>query len=111
MLPSGEEEEHPHYKRETASERQSEELDLELLRTSDGVIGTFQIRRRSTRRVIFDTKPGALIYSDQYLQIAAALPSANIYGFGENVHKTLKVEICAVYSSSTNYYTVVKMIF
>lgn len=39
---------------------------------------------------MWDTSIGGLLFSDQFLQIAAFLPSDHIYGLGENLHKTLK---------------------
>ena len=38
----------------------------------------------------FDTSIGGLIYSDQFLQITTKLPTTNVYGFGENVHRSLR---------------------
>jgi hypothetical protein len=35
--------------------------------------------------VVFDTALGGLTVSDQFLQVAAKLPSANVYGFAEQV--------------------------
>jgi hypothetical protein len=46
---------------------------------------SFRIVRRSTGAVIFDTALGGLTVSDQFLQVAARLPSANVYGFAEQV--------------------------
>ena len=36
---------------------------------------------------------GGLIFSDQFIQIATYLPSENLYGFGENIHQTIKVDL------------------
>jgi hypothetical protein len=38
----------------------------------------------------FDTTIGGLILSDQFLQIATRLNSANVYGFGEHEHTSLR---------------------
>lgn len=38
----------------------------------------------------FDTTIGPLIYADQYLQLSIKLPSSNIYGLGEHVHRQYK---------------------
>ena len=37
-----------------------------------------------------DTGVGGLILSDQYLQLATRLPSHNLYGFGENLHRSFR---------------------
>ncbi|XGW11790.1 hypothetical protein V3C99_012897 [Haemonchus contortus] len=50
----------------------------------------FIIRRKSTGRHVFDTSLGNLIFADKFLQIAAYLSSDAMYGWGENVHPTLK---------------------
>ncbi|XGW11778.1 hypothetical protein V3C99_012895 [Haemonchus contortus] len=50
----------------------------------------FVIKRKSTGRRLFDTSIGGLIFSDKFLQIATYLPSDAMYGWGENVHLTLK---------------------
>lgn len=34
---------------------------------------------------------GGLLFGDQYIQIATYLPTKNIFGFGEHVHKKIKV--------------------
>lgn len=38
--------------------------------------------------------PGGLIFCDQFIQIATTLPSDNMYGWGENIHQTIKVSAC-----------------
>lgn len=42
---------------------------------------------------------GGMLFADQYIQIATLLPSDKIYGFGENIHKNLKVTIASYFLS------------
>ncbi|EYB82493.1 hypothetical protein Y032_0358g3401 [Ancylostoma ceylanicum] len=51
---------------------------------------SFTVLRKSSGRRLFDTSLGGLIFSDKFLQIATYLPSDAMYGWGENVHPTLK---------------------
>ncbi|XP_050403277.1 maltase-glucoamylase [Patella vulgata] len=51
---------------------------------------SFQIVRRSTGAVLWDTGVGGFTFADQFLQIATKLPSENIYGFGENIKKSFR---------------------
>lgn len=57
--------------------------DVELKKNPFGIA----VIRKSTRTVLFDTSVGPLEFADQYIQITAKLPSHNIYGLGEHVHK------------------------
>jgi hypothetical protein len=41
----------------------------------------------------WDTTVGGMTFEDQFLQIATRLPSTNVYGFGENVHGSLKHDL------------------
>ena len=41
----------------------------------------------------WDTTVGGMTFVDQFLQIATRLPSTNVYGFGENVHGSLKHDL------------------
>ncbi|KAF3698143.1 Maltase-glucoamylase, intestinal Maltase [Channa argus] len=56
---------------------------LEITQKSFGLI----IRRKENKKVLFDTTLAPLVFADQYLQLSAKLPSANIYGLGEHVHR------------------------
>nr|XP_034988351.1 sucrase-isomaltase, intestinal [Zootoca vivipara]XP_034988352.1 sucrase-isomaltase, intestinal [Zootoca vivipara] len=49
----------------------------------------FSIRviRLSTNNVLFNTSIGPLVYSDQFLQLSIGLPSWNVYGIGEQIHR------------------------
>jgi len=41
----------------------------------------------------FDTSIGGLIFSDQFIQIASYLNTKNVYGLGENSHRTLRHDL------------------
>nr|XP_009938377.1 PREDICTED: sucrase-isomaltase, intestinal-like [Opisthocomus hoazin] len=43
--------------------------------------------------VIFDTTIGPLQYADQFLQLSIKLPSSNIYGVGEHMHKQYRHDV------------------
>ncbi|KAM7399513.1 hypothetical protein PAMP_018780 [Pampus punctatissimus] len=45
------------------------------------------VRRKENKKVLFNTTMAPLVFADQYLQLSAKLPSHNIYGLGEHVHK------------------------
>uniref|UniRef100_A0AC34QMP2 P-type domain-containing protein n=1 Tax=Panagrolaimus sp. JU765 TaxID=591449 RepID=A0AC34QMP2_9BILA len=61
-----------------------------IVKSTNDPIFNFQITRQSTGQKIWDTTIGGLLFADQYIQIATILPSDKIYGFGDNVHGTLK---------------------
>ncbi|XP_044210999.1 maltase-glucoamylase, intestinal [Thunnus albacares] len=45
------------------------------------------VRRKENKKILFDTTMAPLVFADQYLQLSAKLPSHNIYGLGEHVHR------------------------
>uniref|UniRef100_A0A8B9D7E5 alpha-glucosidase n=1 Tax=Anser cygnoides TaxID=8845 RepID=A0A8B9D7E5_ANSCY len=51
------------------------------------------VTRVSNGRVLFDTTIGPLQYADQFLQLSIKLPSSNIYGVGEHVHKQYRHDV------------------
>uniref|UniRef100_A0A914ZIJ3 P-type domain-containing protein n=2 Tax=Parascaris univalens TaxID=6257 RepID=A0A914ZIJ3_PARUN len=79
------------------------EPDIDLLRgftyssdslyvetTTQGIF-SFSVKRRSTNVALWNTSlGGGLMFADQYIQLATYFASNNVYGFGENVHHTLK---------------------
>jgi alpha-glucosidase (family GH31 glycosyl hydrolase) len=68
---------------------EAENPKYEVTFTSSPVF-SFKVTRKSTAAVVFDTSIGGLVLSDQFLQIATRLDSANVYGFGEHEHPSLK---------------------
>ncbi|XP_028904587.1 sucrase-isomaltase, intestinal [Ornithorhynchus anatinus] len=48
---------------------------------------SFKVIRKSNNRILFDTSVGPLVFSDQYLQLSAKLPSEYFYGLGEHIHQ------------------------
>ena len=58
---------------------------------------SFKISRVLTKEVIFDTKYFNFIYTDKYLEFSSLLPTDNIFGMGERVHK-LKLQIPGFYT-------------
>ncbi len=55
----------------------------------------FQVVRRSTGRVLFDTHlPGGLVFESQYLQLATRLPEGvGLYGLGENYQTSYRHDL------------------
>ncbi|XP_075013544.1 sucrase-isomaltase, intestinal isoform X1 [Calonectris borealis] len=51
------------------------------------------VTRVSNGRVLFDTTIGPLQYAEQFLQLSIKLPSSNIYGVGEHVHKQYRHDV------------------
>ncbi|XP_074171361.1 maltase-glucoamylase [Rhinolophus sinicus] len=48
---------------------------------------SIKVKRRGNTRVLLDTSIGPLLFADQFLQLSMRLPSANVYGLGEHVHR------------------------
>jgi len=55
---------------------------------------SFKVNRDdgASSKSIFDTSVGALVMSDQFLQISAKLDTAQCYGFGEHEHKSFVLD-------------------
>ena len=53
------------------------------VRVQTSPVFSFQVQRKSSGQTLFDSGLGGLVVSDQFLQLAAQLPSHNIYGFAE----------------------------
>ncbi|PVD23121.1 hypothetical protein C0Q70_16384 [Pomacea canaliculata] len=51
---------------------------------------SFQIVRRSSGAVLFDTSVGGFVFDNQFLQLSTRLPTPNVYGIGENIHQTFR---------------------
>eukprot|EP00094_Tigriopus_californicus_P002589 TCALIF_02501-PA protein Name:"Similar to Gaa Lysosomal alpha-glucosidase (Rattus norvegicus)" AED:0.10 eAED:0.10 QI:0/0.75/0.55/0.88/0.75/0.77/9/17/845 len=54
---------------------------------------SFQVIRKSTGTILFDSSYGGLTLSDQFLQIASRLPSENVYGLGEHEQPSFKHDL------------------
>ncbi|KAE9546267.1 hypothetical protein FO519_010521, partial [Halicephalobus sp. NKZ332] len=59
------------------------------VKSSNTSIFSFSVYRTSDNENLFDTSLGGLLFADQYIQLSALLSTNQIFGFGENVHKTL----------------------
>uniref|UniRef100_A0A3Q3X9S8 P-type domain-containing protein n=1 Tax=Mola mola TaxID=94237 RepID=A0A3Q3X9S8_MOLML len=59
---------------------------LEMTKQPFGLI----VRRKDSQKILFNTTLAPLVFEDQYLQLSAKLPSHNIYGLGEHVHKQFR---------------------
>nr|DBA29502.1 TPA: hypothetical protein GDO54_009725 [Pyxicephalus adspersus] len=75
---------HEHVKEFTGSAEPNPNYNVELVEKPFGI----RVHRKTPdARVIFDTTIGPLQYSDHFLQLSIKLPSSNIYGLGEHVHR------------------------
>ncbi|XP_019482550.1 PREDICTED: sucrase-isomaltase, intestinal-like, partial [Hipposideros armiger] len=54
---------------------------------------SIKVIRKSTKKTLFDTSIGPLVYSDQYLQISTRLPTEYMYGLGEHIHKRFRHDL------------------
>ncbi|XP_053456512.1 sucrase-isomaltase, intestinal [Nycticebus coucang] len=63
--------------------------DVEIKENPFGI----QIRRRSSGRVIWDSRLPGFAFNDQFIQISTRLPSEYIYGFGEVEHTAFKRDL------------------
>ncbi|ELK15857.1 Sucrase-isomaltase, intestinal [Pteropus alecto] len=63
--------------------------DVEIKENPFGI----QVRRRSTGRVIWDSRLPGFTFNDQFIQISTRLPSAYVYGFGEVEHTAFKQDL------------------
>ncbi|EYB90855.1 hypothetical protein Y032_0213g2291 [Ancylostoma ceylanicum] len=63
---------------------------LQLATKENNKLFAFAVIRKSSKRRLFDTSIGGLIFADKFLQIATLLPSDVMYGLGEHLHPTLK---------------------
>lgn len=77
---------HEHIKEFTGSAASNLNYDYKLLDKPFGI----QVIRKSNSRILFDSTIGPLLYADQVLQLSIKLPSSNIYGLGEHVHRQYK---------------------
>ncbi|KAG9494130.1 hypothetical protein GDO78_001786 [Eleutherodactylus coqui] len=77
---------HEHVKGFSGTAEPNPNYGVELVRNNFGI----KLSRIPSGKVIFDTTIGPLIYADQFLQLSIKLPSSNIYGIGEQVHRQYK---------------------
>ncbi|XP_065700522.1 sucrase-isomaltase, intestinal [Patagioenas fasciata] len=80
---------HEHVQPFTGSAASSLNYRVEVKQNPFGIVVT----RVSNGRVLFDTTIGPLQYADQFLQLSIKLPSINIYGVGEHVHKQYRHDV------------------
>ncbi|XP_064576785.1 sucrase-isomaltase, intestinal [Zonotrichia leucophrys gambelii] len=80
---------HEHVKPFQGSKASNPSYKVELKQNPFGLVVT----RASNGKVLFDTTIGPLQYADQFLQLSIRLPSSNIYGIGEHVHKQYRHDV------------------
>uniref|UniRef100_A0A8C9N3C3 alpha-glucosidase n=1 Tax=Serinus canaria TaxID=9135 RepID=A0A8C9N3C3_SERCA len=80
---------HEHVKPFQGSMASNPSYKVELKQNPFGLVVT----RASNGKVLFDTTIGPLQYADQFLQLSIRLPSSNIYGVGEHVHKQYRHDV------------------
>ncbi|XP_071422109.1 sucrase-isomaltase, intestinal [Pithys albifrons albifrons] len=80
---------HEHVKQFTGSAASNLKYQVVLKENPFGLV----VSRVSSGRVLFDTTIGPLQYADQFLQLSIKLPSSNIYGVGEHVHKQYRHDV------------------
>uniref|UniRef100_A0A8C3N201 alpha-glucosidase n=1 Tax=Geospiza parvula TaxID=87175 RepID=A0A8C3N201_GEOPR len=80
---------HEHVKPFQGSMASNPNYKVELKQNPFGLVVT----RASNGKVLFDTTIGPLQYADQFLQLSIRLPSSNIYGVGEHVHKQYRHDV------------------
>ncbi|KAI6223318.1 P-type domain-containing protein [Aphelenchoides besseyi] len=64
-----------------------EQLIVEVHNSS---VASFTVERKGSKVRIWDTSIGGLLFGDNYIQIATFLRTDKIFGFGENIHQTIK---------------------
>ncbi|XP_012944618.1 maltase-glucoamylase, intestinal [Aplysia californica] len=71
------------------------------LKVTDTDNFAFQILRKATGTVLFDTSsgPGSLILSDQFLQLTTRLTSPHVYGLGEHAHDSFRHDLSRTWGS------------
>uniref|UniRef100_A0A8C0F366 alpha-glucosidase n=1 Tax=Bubo bubo TaxID=30461 RepID=A0A8C0F366_BUBBB len=80
---------HEHVRPFTGSAASNLNYKVDVKQNPFGIVVT----RVSNGRVLFDTTIGPLQYADQFLQLSIKLPSSNIYGVGEHVHKRYRHDV------------------
>uniref|UniRef100_A0A8C6W327 Sucrase-isomaltase, intestinal n=1 Tax=Nannospalax galili TaxID=1026970 RepID=A0A8C6W327_NANGA len=63
--------------------------DVEIKENPFGI----QVRRRSSGKLIWDSRLPGFAFNDQFIQISSRLPSQYLYGFGEAEHTAFKRDL------------------